>query len=72
MAIFEGCVELVNADARRTQLAVVAPHAILGEERLHNLVERRFECGLGTAHRLPQQKTRGQRNPEKGKQRQGE
>jgi hypothetical protein len=72
MAIFEARVELVHADARRTELAVVASHAILREEGLHNLVERRFERGRGTAHRLAQQKTRCERNPEKGKQRESE
>ena len=56
MPILEVRVELVDADARGTQIGVVASHAILREERLHNLIERRFERVLGTAVACPRRK----------------
>ena len=68
MPVLEVRVELVDADARGTQIGVVASHAILREERLHDLIERRFERLLGATRRLAQKETRGQRNSEEGKQ----
>ena len=68
MPILEAGVELIDADARGTEISVVASHAILCEERLHDLIERRFERLLRVVRRLAQKETRGQRNPEGGKQ----
>ena len=68
MSILEVGVELIDTDARRTQVGVVTSHAILREERLHDLIERRFERLLEIACRLAQKETRGQCNSEKGKQ----
>ena len=68
VAVLEVGVELIDADAGGLSSELWQRHAILREERLHDLVERRFERFLGAARRLAQQETRGQRNPEKGKQ----
>jgi hypothetical protein len=72
MPVVEGSVELVDPDARGTQIGIVASHAILREERLRNLVERRLERALGDARRLAKKETRRERYPERGKQSEGE
>jgi hypothetical protein len=72
MAIFQGGVELVYSDSRRTQLAVVATHAILREEGFHHLVKRWLQRVWGASRRLSQKETRCQRHSETGKQTEGE
>src|SRR5439155_21814803 len=68
LPILQLCVELVDADARRTQIGVVARHAIFPEEWRHHLVERSFERLLGAASGLRQQETSCHRNPAEGEQ----
>src|SRR5262249_14803557 len=71
MPVLELRVELIDADARGTQIGVVARDAILLKEWRDNLVERRLESFRIGARRLPRQEAGGHPDPQEREQSEG-
>jgi hypothetical protein len=59
MAVFEAGVELVHTDAGGPYVGVVTGHAVLLEERFHDLLERGLERLAGGFRRLGAEVKRG-------------